>query len=89
MSDFIPKDGSGQLRKNDYKTKDAQPNAKGYIIAHRDIKKGEKVDLASWTKTDVSGNKYQSLKIQDVYVKPDEPQGDAPREDAPSEDIPF
>ena len=61
---YEPKDGDGALFKNERKTSDSHPNATGYIIAHRDIKKGERVRLAAWTK-DGSKGKFQSLRMSD------------------------
>jgi|TARA_Y100000296_G_C5142282_1_gene241766 hypothetical protein len=68
MSEYIPKPGTGTLWKNKYKTDDRHPGMKGYIIAHRDIREGEKVEVAAWTKDGPEG-KFQSLQISDVYVK--------------------
>ena len=64
---YEPNPGQGFLFPNKDRTNDKQPNAKGYVIAHRDIREGERLDLAAWTKEDRNGNRYQSLKMQDVY----------------------
>ncbi len=61
---YEPKPGEGALFKNEHKTADNHPGAKGYIIAHRDIKKGERLELASWTREGGKG-KFQSLKMTD------------------------
>lgn len=61
---YEAKPGDGVLFKNENKTEDKHPSAKGYILAHRDIKKGEKLDLAAWTKEGAKG-KFQSLKMSD------------------------
>ena len=72
---YEPKNGTGGLWKNQNATTEKHPAAKGYILAHRDIKQGERLDLAAWTKTDRHGNKWQSLKMEDEYKKPDEAPG--------------
>ena len=90
---YEPKNGSGGLWKNQFKTEDRHPTAKGYIIAHRDIKQGERIDVAAWTKTDRNGNKYQSLQIDDPRPRADQPAeqpdpgADTARE--PNDEIPF
>lgn len=87
---FEPKDGTGGLWKNQNASSDNHPAAKGYIIAHRDIKQGERLDLAAWTKTDRNGNKWQSLKMEDEYKKPEqasEQPGQGPAD--LSDEIPF
>ena len=61
---YEPKPGEGALFKNEHKTADNHPGAKGYIVAHRDIKKGERLELASWTRDSAKG-KFQSLKMSD------------------------
>lgn len=61
---YEPRPGDGALFGNKDRTKDTQPNATGYVIAHRDIKAGEKLRLAAWTKEGRQG-KFQSLKLSD------------------------
>jgi hypothetical protein len=63
---YEPKPGDGSLFKNQYKNADNHPDATGYIIAHRDIKEGEKLELGAWTKTGTRG-KFQSLRMSDIY----------------------
>ena len=72
MSDFTTKPGSGALFKNDFKTTDSHPGMKGYIIAHRNIKMGERLELASWKKDGGKGP-FMSLKMQDSKPKDAEP----------------
>ena len=94
MSDFTPKPGSGALFKNEYKTADNHPGMKGYVIAHRDIKMGERLELASWKKEGGKGP-FMSLKMQDSKPKgdaePNEQRGGQAREDSGdlSDEIPF
>ncbi len=61
---YEPRNGDGALFRNDKKTSDTQPNATGYIVAHRDIKAGERLSLAAWTKDGAKG-KFQSLRMSD------------------------
>lgn len=86
---YSPKPGQGGLFKNDRKTEDKHPTMKGYVIAHRDIKDGERLDLAAWTKDGKDG-KFFSLRMSDSN-RPDEPA--TTRDDAPSnpdeDPIPF
>ena len=57
---------------------------KGYAIAHRDIRAGEKLDLAVWNKTPQNGgDAFLSGKISDPYQQTDSPppQSDQGRDD--------
>ena len=62
---YEQKPGQGTLWRNSYKAGDNHPDAKGTIMAHRDIYKGEVLDIAAWTKTKHDGERFQSLKISD------------------------
>lgn len=77
---FVPKNNTGALFKNDDKTEETHPNAKGSALI-------EGVDfwVAAWTKTDKNGNKFQSLsfKPKDAPKPKNEPFADMP------DDIPF
>lgn len=76
---YEPGNGDGALFPNKYKEgDDNKPNVTGYIVAHRDIKAGERVRLAAWTKTSDKG-KFQSLKMSD----PKEQSGGEPTPDEP------
>jgi len=67
MSDpFQHKPGRGSLFKNDYKTTENHPDAKGKIVAHRDIREGETLEIAAWTKTGSKG-RFQSLELSDAW----------------------
>ena len=62
--EFVRKDGTGQLNKNSYKTTDNHPDYRG------DAKiDGKNKELSAWVKTNVKGEKYLSLSIQEPYVK--------------------
>ena len=62
---YTAKEGDGALFKNDKRSSDKAPHATGYVIAHRDIRRGEKLNLAAWTKDGKSG-KFQSLRLSDM-----------------------
>lgn len=67
---YQPKDGEGALFINDKKEADnpaheRYPDRKGHITAHRDIKKGEKLELAGWIKRPEGKNPLLSLKMSD------------------------
>ena len=89
MSEYTPKPGQGGLWKNEHKSSETHPGMKGYVIAHRDIREGERLDMAAWTK-DKNGVKWQSLQMQDAWKAPE--QG-APKDDLapspPDSEIPF
>ena len=52
---YEQKPGQGTLWRNSYKTGDNHPDAKGTIMAHRDIREGEVIEIAAWTKTKHDG----------------------------------
>lgn len=81
---YEPKPGDGALFKNKERDKDTQPNATGYLIAHRDIRAGEKVRLAAWTRDGRDNEKFQTLRVSD-YKKRE----DAPPPPADDDDVPF
>lgn len=86
---YEPKPGDGSLFANKKREKETHPNATGYIIAHRDIKAGERLRLAAWTKEGTNG-KFQSLKLSDDQAKTEsKPQQTAPADDDFSDPIPF
>lgn len=60
---FEQKPGQGSLFKNK-KEKDSQPDYRGTLIADRDYKAGDKIELAAWVKTPKNGGeKFMSLSI--------------------------
>lgn len=56
---FEQRELTGSLFKNDDKTEDKHPNAKGSALIN-----GVAFWVAAWTKTDKNGNKYQSLAFK-------------------------
>jgi hypothetical protein len=63
--------GKVSLWKND-KGGDKQPVVTGKVVAHRDIKEGETLDIALWKRDDASGNQpVMTGKISDPYKKDD------------------
>ena len=84
---YEPKPGDGSLFKNDYKDSDKKPDATGYIIAHRDIREGEKLNLAAWTK-DGGRGRFQSLRLSDVRTR-QEPVADYGSNEPIDDEIPF
>ena len=49
-----------------------QPVVTGKVVAHRDIKEGETLDIALWRREDAAGNQpIMTGKISDVYKKDD------------------
>jgi uncharacterized protein (DUF736 family) len=75
---YEPKLGDGVLFENDRKTSDKQPDARGYVVAHRNIKAGERLELAAWNKSSSRGA-FQSLKMSDPREKQDKPVADNTR----------
>lgn len=85
MSDYQDKPGDGTLFVNTNKEKPTQPDRTGFVLAHRDIKAGERVRLAGWLATrqdgskvtDRQGNPILNIKmsdernVSDVYDQPD------------------
>lgn len=70
---FEQKPGQGSLFKNK-KEKESQPDYRGTLIADRDYRAGDKIELASWVKTPKNGGeKFMSLSIS------------KPREDRPTQ----
>ena len=58
--------GKVSLWKND-REGDRQPVLKGNLVAHRDLKEGETIDIALW-KQDATGNQpVMTGKISDVF----------------------
>lgn len=51
---------------------ESQPVVTGNVVAHRDIKEGETLDIALWRREDAAGNQpIMTGKISDVYKKDD------------------
>lgn len=88
---YEPKDGHGTLYVNDKQGNDTRPDRSGYIVAHRDIRQGEKLNLAGWLKGGDGGrDKFLSLRMSDMRG-PADPVVDDPQNEAPPRDdkIPF
>ena len=82
---YEQKDMSGSLFKNDQKTTDSHPNAKGTAKIG-----GVEYWVSAWTKKDKNGNPWQSLSF--TAKDKSEAQRLAPRTattPAPDEDLPF
>lgn len=54
--------GGGSLFKNDKRTEEKHPNAKGKIM----LPNGEVRWISAWTKVTAAGEKWQSLSIGDL-----------------------
>jgi len=94
---YEQKDGTGGLFSNPRKQPgDNRPDREGYIIY-----KGERIDLAEWTKTAKSGDDWGSLKATDPADRPQrkasehyengkvQEQLDHEPQQGPEDDIPF
>jgi len=80
---YQPKPGDVSIFHNESNNERA-PTMKGYAIAHRDIRAGEKLDLAVWKQTPKNGGyAYLSGTMSDPYQKSDSPppQSDQGRDD--------
>lgn len=64
---YEQKDNSGSLFKNDKKTEDKHPNAKGSAMVG-----GVEYWVSAWTKKDKNGNPWQSLAFTKKEQKPEE-----------------
>lgn len=83
---YEPKPGDIAVFPNKYhEAGDNKPNGKGYLIAHRDIKQGEKLEVALWTKTSDKG-KFQAGKVSDFRQR-EESQQPRPVQH-PADDVP-
>ena len=87
MSDtprFEHKNNTGSLFKNNYKTKDNQPDYKG--TAKID---GKEVDIGAWINTDKNGKKYFGFTFEIIEPKTQsEPEPETPQPDI-NDEIPF
>ena len=80
---YEPKPGDVSIFRNESNNERA-PTMKGYAIAHRDIRAGEKLDLAVWKQSPKNGgDAFLSGKISDPYQQSDSPppQSDNGRDD--------
>lgn len=89
-SDFIHNPGNGSLWKNDYKTEEKHPDMRGKMTSEEGVEK----QVAAWWKESGNGDKYLSIKVEDVFVKkektegPNDP-GDEQKKDSEDDDLPF
>lgn len=83
--EFVRKDGTGQLNKNSFKTTDNHPDYRG------DAKiDGKNKELSAWVKTNVKGEKYLSLSIQEPYPKKEVKTESIPvKAEQEDDDLPF
>lgn len=82
---YEPKLGDGALFQNEKKS-DKSPDRTGYVIAHRNIEAGEKLNLAGWIKG--SGDKkFLSIRMSDVRGREESKQAAPKRDDL--DDTPF
>ena len=66
----------------------AYPSMTGYMIAHRNIREGEKIDLAVWTREPKSGGaKFLSGEAKDPYQPNGNGASSPPSQQA--DDMPF
>lgn len=86
---YTPKPGQGTLWPNEQRSSAASPDMTGTILAHRDIKAGEKLSLAAWKK-DAGRGEFLSLRMSDPRGRAD---GNKPPSDdrsaLPDPEIPF
>ena len=83
MADFVQKELSGSMFKNQKKLTDNHPNMNGSALID-----GVEYWLSAWTKTDKNGNKWQSLS----FTKKDQPKTREQAEKAAADmddDLPF
>ena len=80
MSDYIPKDNTLSLFKNDRKETENHPDYKGSGVVH-----GTDVWVSAWINTAKNGTKYMSLKVEDKQAAHDQGMGQAQQAAQPSE----
>lgn len=83
MADFVQKELSGSMFKNQKKLTDQHPNMTGSALIA-----GVEYYVSAWTKTDKNGNKWQSLS----FTKKDQPKTREQAEKAAvdmDDDLPF
>ena len=85
---FVRKDGTGQLNKNTFKKTENHPDYRGDAVID-----GKPKILSAWVKTNVKGEKYLSMSIQDPYdkeeVKTESIPVRAEQSDLADDDLPF
>ena len=56
MTHFTHKPGTGSLFKNQFKSKENQPDLTGKIILSKDLKAGDELKIAAWMRGSDKGN---------------------------------
>lgn len=86
---YEPRPGDGALFRNKNASSANSPQATGYVIAHRDIKAGERLRLAAWTKGE-GERRFQSIKLSDERERDDKPVMDQGQQSRGLDDeVPF
>jgi hypothetical protein len=82
---YEQRDNSGSLFKNDRKTSESHPNAKGSAMID-----GVEYWVSAWTKKDKNGNAWQSLSFEpkDKDARASKPQPRA-KSNSIDDDVPF
>jgi hypothetical protein len=88
---YVLKDGQGSLFKNENRTSDNHPNARGDLMID-----GVLYEIAAWTKTGTKGP-FQSLSVKRKEARQERPQASDQRREPPNSygdrddggDIPF
>jgi uncharacterized protein (DUF736 family) len=86
---YETKNGDSAIFKNDKRGNEKAPDMRGYVVAHRDIKAGEKIELAMWKRDDKDGGWFYSGKISDPRPKKEAPERQPGEDDVDSDRIPF
>jgi len=76
---FEHKNNTGSLFRNQYKTKDNQPDHKG--TAKID---GKEFDIGAWINTDKNGQKYFGFTFEAINPEPVKPENPEPKPVTPS-----
>jgi hypothetical protein len=85
MTTYEPKPGDVSAFRNDKKGNEKAPDLKGYVMAHRDIKAGEKIELALWERRGKQGGFFYSGKVSDPRQRQEPAQSGGELDDS----IPF
>jgi uncharacterized protein (DUF736 family) len=84
MSDYVQKEGTGTLFKND-KTSENQPDYKGKCLVD-----GKNKSISAWLNTSKDGKtRYLALKLQDPYISPDNGATKVTKMAQQDDDLPF
>jgi hypothetical protein len=86
---YEPKNGDSALFKNDKKGNEKAPDMKGYVVMHRDVKAGEKLELAMWSREGTKGGWFWSGKVSDPRPQKQNRPAEDPASELGEERIPF